>query len=105
MANENQLDQGPAVSPQAREKAERAGTHARKAAEDLGSAAGAMANKYLGRAEEVWDDSLDRSAVFRTTASISPREPDEGGLYRARSRSRARFYIPSLGRHGTGCRM
>src|SRR6476660_7249899 len=29
--------------------------------------------------------------------AIRPREPDEGGLYRARSRSRARFYIPSLG--------
>jgi ElaB/YqjD/DUF883 family membrane-anchored ribosome-binding protein len=57
MANENQMDQGPAVSPQARQKAERGGTHARKAAEDLGSAAGAMANKYLGRAEEVWDDA------------------------------------------------
>ena len=57
MANENQVDQGPAVSPQAQQKAERGGTHARKAAEDLGSAAGAMANKYLGRAEEVWDDA------------------------------------------------
>ena len=60
MANENQMDRGPAVSPQARQKAERTGTHARKAVEDLGSAAGAMADKYLGRAEEVWDDSLDR---------------------------------------------
>ncbi len=60
MANENKMDQGPAVSPQATQKAERGGTHARKAAEDLGSAAGAMADKYLGRAEEVWDDSLDR---------------------------------------------
>jgi ElaB/YqjD/DUF883 family membrane-anchored ribosome-binding protein len=65
MANENQMDQGPAVSPQARQKAERGGTHARKAAEDLGSAAGAMANKYLGRAEEVWDDARDRVRTFQ----------------------------------------
>ena len=65
MANENQMDQGPVVSPQARQKAERSGTHARKAAEDLGSAAGAMANKYLGRAEEVWDNARDRVRDFQ----------------------------------------
>ena len=65
MANENQMDQGPAVSSQARQKAERGGTHARKAAEDLGSAAGTMANKYLDRAEEVIDDSLDRVRTFQ----------------------------------------
>jgi ElaB/YqjD/DUF883 family membrane-anchored ribosome-binding protein len=62
MDNKNQ---STAVSPQARQKAERAGTHTRKAAEDLGSAAGAMANKYLGRAEEVWDDALHRVRSFQ----------------------------------------
>jgi len=58
-------NQSTAVSPQARQKAERAGTHARKAAKDLGSAAGAMANKYLGRAEEVWDNARDRVRDFQ----------------------------------------
>ena len=53
MDDQNQTGQGPAVPPEARQKAERGGTHARKAAEDLGSAAGAVANEYLGRAEEV----------------------------------------------------
>ena len=62
MANENQ---STAVSPQARQKAERGGTHARKAAEDLGSAAGTMADKYLGRAEEVWDDALHSVRSFQ----------------------------------------
>src|SRR4029434_53873 len=62
MDNENQ---STAVSSQARQKAERGGTHARKAAEDLGSAAGAMANKYLGRAEEVWDNARDRVRDFQ----------------------------------------
>jgi ElaB/YqjD/DUF883 family membrane-anchored ribosome-binding protein len=62
MDNKNQ---STAVSPQARQKAERAGTHARKAAEDLGSAAGAVANKYLGRAEEVWDNARDRVRAFQ----------------------------------------
>jgi ElaB/YqjD/DUF883 family membrane-anchored ribosome-binding protein len=65
MADENQLNQGPAVPPQAVEKAERGGTHARKAAEDLRSAAGTMANEYLGRAEEVWDDALHRVRSFQ----------------------------------------
>src|SRR4029453_17449671 len=55
MAKKNKKNKGPAVPPQARQKAERTGTHARKAAEDFGSAAGAMANNYLGRAEGVWD--------------------------------------------------
>jgi ElaB/YqjD/DUF883 family membrane-anchored ribosome-binding protein len=65
MADENQMDQGPAVPPQVGEKAERGVTHARKSAEDLGSAAGAMANEYLGRAEEVWDDALHRVRSFQ----------------------------------------
>ena len=62
MDNENQ---STAVSPQARQKAERGATHARKAAEDLGSVAGAVANKYLGRAEEVWDNACDRVRDFQ----------------------------------------
>ncbi len=73
MANENQMDQGPAVS-QARQKAERGGTHARKAAEDLGSAAGAMADKCLGRAEEVWDDARDRVRSFQDDSKQYIRE-------------------------------
>ena len=51
MATENQ---STAVSPQARQKAERAGTHARKAAEDLGSAAGG-----------IWDNARDRVRDFQ----------------------------------------
>ena len=35
MADENQMDQDPAVPPQAGEKAERGVTHAHEAAEDL----------------------------------------------------------------------
>ena len=57
MAVENQMDQGPPIPPQAGEKRERGVTHAREAAEDLRSAAGAMADEYRGRAEGVWDDA------------------------------------------------
>ena len=65
MDDQNQKGQGPAVPPQVRQKAERSGTQARKAAEDLGSSAGAMANKYLDRAEEVWDDARGRIRSFQ----------------------------------------
>ena len=65
MGDENQMGQGPAVPPQAGEKAERGGTHARKAAEDLRSAAGAMADEYRARGKEVWDDALHRVQSFQ----------------------------------------
>ena len=65
MADENQMDQGPAVPPQARQKAERGTTHAHKAAEDLRSAAGVMADEYRHRAEGVWDDALHRVRSFQ----------------------------------------
>ena len=71
MANEGQMDQGPAVPPQARQKAE---THASKAAEDLGAAAGSMAKEYLGRAEEVWDDALHRVRSFQDDGKQYVRE-------------------------------
>ena len=64
MADENQMDQGSAVPQQVGEKAERAVTHAQKAAEDLRSAAGAMTDEYLGRAEGIWDDARQRSEQY-----------------------------------------
>ena len=74
MAEENQMDQGPAVPPQAREKAERGVTHARKAAEDLGSAARAVVREYRGKAEQAWDDANDRVQTFREDADHYVRE-------------------------------
>ena len=83
MANENQMDQGPAVSPQVRQKAERGGTHARKVAQDLGSAAGTMANEYLGRAEEVWDDALHRVRSFQDDGKQYVRENPTKAVFTA----------------------
>ena len=54
MDNENQ---STAVPPQARQKAERGATHARKAAEDLGSAAGAIWDNARDRVRDFQDDS------------------------------------------------
>jgi ElaB/YqjD/DUF883 family membrane-anchored ribosome-binding protein len=65
MGDENQMGQGPAVPPQAKEEARRGVTHARKAAEDLRSAAGAMADEYRERGKEVLDDALHRVRNFQ----------------------------------------
>ena len=74
MADENQMDQGSAVPPQAKEKAERGATHARKAAEDLHSAAGAMTDEYRGRAEGIWDDTRRRVRSFQDDSEQYVRE-------------------------------
>jgi ElaB/YqjD/DUF883 family membrane-anchored ribosome-binding protein len=74
MADETQIDQGTAVSPQVGEKAERGVTHARKAAEDLGSAAGAMADEYRVRAEGIWDDARHRVRTFQDDSEQYVRE-------------------------------
>jgi ElaB/YqjD/DUF883 family membrane-anchored ribosome-binding protein len=68
MAEENQMNQGPAVSAEVEEKAERGLRHARKAAEDVGSAAGAVSEEYRGKAEQAWDDAKDRVRTFREDA-------------------------------------
>ena len=65
MADEPQVDQGPAVPPQAKQEAKRGVTHARKAAEDLGSDAGRIADEYWGRGQDVWDDARHRVHSFQ----------------------------------------
>ena len=65
MADQKQMDQGPAVPREVEEKAKRGVTHVRKATEDLGSAEGAMAEEYRGRAEAMWDDTLHRVRSFQ----------------------------------------
>ena len=83
MANENAINQGPVVPPEAEEKAERGMKHARKAAEDLRSAAGAMADEYRGRAEEVWDDALHRVRSFQDDSKQYVRENPTKAVFTA----------------------
>jgi ElaB/YqjD/DUF883 family membrane-anchored ribosome-binding protein len=83
MADENQINPGSAVPPQARQKAERSTTHTRKAAEDLRSAAGSMANEYLGRAEDVWDDALHRVQSFQDDTKQYVRENPTKAVFTA----------------------
>ena len=65
MADKTQIDQGLAVPPQAKEETKRGVAHARKAAEDLRSAAAATADEYRERGKEVLDDALHRVRNFQ----------------------------------------
>ena len=65
MGDENQKGQGTAVPPQAKVEAKRGVTHARKAAENFRSAAGAVADEYRERGKEVLDDALHRARSFQ----------------------------------------
>ncbi|HEY2711550.1 MAG TPA: hypothetical protein VGI60_03480 [Chthoniobacterales bacterium] len=65
MAEENKTGEGAAIPPQAEEKVQSGVSHARKAADDLRSAAGAVADEYRGRAEEVWNEASDRVRSFQ----------------------------------------
>ena len=65
MGDQNQMEQGSAVPPHVKEEAQRGVTHARKAAGDLRSAAGAMVDEYRERGKEVLDDALHRVRSFQ----------------------------------------
>ena len=83
MPEENQINQGPAVPPQAEEKAERGVTHARKAAEDVGSATGKIVKEYRDKAEQAWDDAKDRVQTFRQDADHYVRENPTKAVFTA----------------------
>ena len=60
MADKAQIDRGPAIPPYAKQQ-----SHARKATEELRSAARATGDEYRGRAERVWDEALHRVRSFQ----------------------------------------
>ena len=65
MSDQHQPEQGPAVPPQVKKEAKRGVTHASKAAADLSSAAGSIADEYRERGKEMLDDALDRVRGFQ----------------------------------------
>jgi len=83
MPEENQMNQGPAVPPQVEEEAERGVTHARKTAEDLGSATGGIVKEFGGKAEQAWDDAKDRVRTFREDADHYVRENPTKAVFTA----------------------
>ena len=75
MANEDQSNQGGSnIPPEAQDDVESSASHARKAAGDLKSAAGAVADEYRGRAEEVWNDARYRVRSFQEDSEQYVRE-------------------------------
>ena len=83
MADENQIDYGSAIPSQVEEKAKRGMTHTRKAAQDLGSAAGAMADEYRERGKEVLDDALHRVRSFQDDSKQYVRENPTKAVFTA----------------------
>ena len=57
--------------------------HARKAAEDLKSAAGAFAEEYRGKAEQAWGDARDRARTFQEDAEQYVRENPTKAIFTA----------------------
>ena len=82
MADKNQMDQGSAVPPRSEKEAERGVSRARKAAEDLSSAAGATADKYRPRGK-VWDDALHRVRSFQDGSKQYVRENPTKAVFTA----------------------
>ncbi|MGI8890562.1 MAG: DUF883 family protein [Chthoniobacterales bacterium] len=65
MSDQNPTTEGGNIPAEAEDKAKSSATHARRAADDLRSAAGAVAGEYRGRAEEVWNDASSRVRNFQ----------------------------------------
>ena len=61
MAEENKSEQKTSVPPGAQDKLQSSKEHARRAAEDLKSAAGAFAEEYRGKAEQAWGDARGKA--------------------------------------------
>jgi ElaB/YqjD/DUF883 family membrane-anchored ribosome-binding protein len=64
-------------------KLESSKTQARKAADDLKSAAGAVAEEYRGRAEEVWNDAKYRARSFQEDGEQYVRENPTKAVFTA----------------------
>ena len=74
MAVENQMDQSASIPPQTGEKPRPGATNSGEAAENLRSAAGAMADEYWGHAEGAWDDARRRVRNFQGDSKQYVRE-------------------------------
>jgi uncharacterized protein YjbJ (UPF0337 family) len=74
MAEENKPgQQTPSATPDAQNKLQSSKEHARKAAEDLKSAAGAFAEEYRGKAEQAWGEAREpRSDVPGRRRAVRP---------------------------------
>ena len=73
MADEN-MNQGGATSASSQSKLESSKTHARRAAEDLKSAATSMAEDYRDKANQAWDEAKVRVRTLQEDGEEYVRE-------------------------------
>ena len=83
MAEENKAEQKASAAADAQEKLESSKQHARKAAEDLKSAAGAIAGEYRGKAEQALGDATERVRTFQEDAEQYVRENPTKAVFTA----------------------
>ena len=83
MAEENKTDQRTSVPKDTQDKLQSSKDHARRAAEDLKSAAGSLAEEYRGKAEQAWDDARDRARTFQEDAEQYVRENPTKAIFSA----------------------
>jgi ElaB/YqjD/DUF883 family membrane-anchored ribosome-binding protein len=83
MTQENEAQQAGSAMTDAQGKLQSSRTHARKAAEDLKSAAGVVAGEYRGKAEQAWDDAKDRVRTFQQDADKYVRENPTKAVFTA----------------------
>ena len=76
MAEENKSHRAAGMAD-AQDKFESSKTHARRAAEDLRDAAGAIAGEYRGKAEAAWDDARGRAEGAWDDAKVRVRSFQE----------------------------
>ena len=74
---------GSAVPSGAQSKIDSSKSHARQAADDIKSAAGAMAEEYRGRAEQAWGDARDRALTFQEDSEQYVRENPTKAVFTA----------------------
>lgn len=82
MAEENQ-NQGGAGATEASGRIESSKSHARKAAEDLRTAATDIAGEYRGKAEQAWGDAQDRVRTFQEDGEQYVRENPTKAVFTA----------------------
>ena len=76
MAEENTTSTptGGAIPAAAQNKLDSTKTHVRAAADDLKSAAGAVAQEYRGKAEQAWGDARERARTFQEDSEAYVRD-------------------------------
>ena len=79
MPDDNKTTNRSPVTPDAAGKFESSKTNARKATDDLKSAAGAVAEEYRDKAEQVWDDARGKAEQAWDDAKDRARTLQEDG--------------------------